>query len=122
MRQLVHHEITEARRLEHLPRRLGAPHGTEAGAAGGERNGHAVQAGHGVEKRRKRVRGVEVYVARSSHLLDQEDSSRTQGAGYARDHVARAGLVVDRIEGRDEIEARLRAQVRDVLVALREAL
>src|SRR5438270_312195 len=76
----------------------------------GQRDRHAVEDAHAVHPRGERVGEILLEVARGSWLERQVDtvgSERRRGASQDRRGVA---LVVNGVEGRDEVELRLRGQ------------
>ena len=91
---------------EHLLGQLLAPHRAEARAALGQRDRHAVHGRDGVQERPERVVHVVVDVAGARDVLHQVDAVVAQGLGDALEHRRRLGLVVDRVEGGDEVVAR----------------
>ena len=87
-----------------LPRLFLAPHRAESLAPLGQRDGHAVQARHGVEEGPDRVADVVVDVARSFDVLHQVDAVSPERPGNALQDVQRLALIVHRIERGDEVE------------------
>src|SRR5690606_20655494 len=96
VRQPVQGDVAEAGLGEQLTRFLFAPHGPKSFASGGERDGHAVHAGDGVEQGSDRVVLVLVVVAGGADVLHQEAAAGAQGAGDVGQHLAGFRLVVDR--------------------------
>ena len=115
MRQALHGDLPEARLGEHPTGRFGAPHRPEPGPVAGERHGHAVHARDRVEEGAHRVLAVAVDVTGARDVLHQEEPVGTQRLRDAGEHLRRLRLVVDGVEGRDQIEGVGRVDGRDVL-------
>ena len=100
---------------EHAARRRRAPHRAEPVAARRQRDRHAVQAGDGVEERRvadsRRPRGR--GWCRRCPASGRRRPARSARA-IAASTVGGTRLVVDRVEGGDQVEGGLGAQVGDV--------
>src|SRR5690606_38655870 len=91
-----------------------APHRAKAGAAQRERDRHAVHGGDGVEHRPQGVVQVVLQVAGGPDVHHEEDTIGPQGASDAGEHLRRVGLVVDGVEGGNQVEAVLHREDRDV--------
>lgn len=100
----MHLDAAEAGLGEIFLRRPLASHGAEPIAALVERHGYAVQTRHGVEQRPGRMVAVLVDVARAVDVLRDVDASQGERTAHAGEDRARSRLVVDGMEGGDEVE------------------
>ena len=114
VRQLVHFDVVETGPAQIIQRPLPAPHGSQTLAALGERDAHAVHARDGVEKRAQRVIAVVMMVTGAVDVLREVDAARREAAANAREHIERSRLIVDRIEGRDQVEGALLGRLIEV--------
>src|ERR671910_1277667 len=103
VRQLLDLHLFEARVFEHLFRLLLAPHRAQALPALRQGDGHAVHSGDGVEERSDGVVEVIVDVAGARDVLHQVDPVIFKGVGYTLKPRPWLCLVVDRIEGGDQV-------------------
>src|ERR671910_263282 len=103
VRQLLDLHLFEARVFEHLFRLLLAPHRAQALTALRQGDGHAVHSGDGVEERSDGVVEVIVDVAGARDVLHQVDPVIFKGVGYTLKPRPWLCLVVDRIEGGDQV-------------------
>lgn len=71
----------------------------------GQRNGHAVHAGNGVQEGADRVLDVLVNVTGSTDVLHEVDAVRLQCPVNPAENVERFRLIVDRVERGDEAES-----------------
>ena len=106
MRQLVHLDRAEAGFVHQLLGFLASPHGAETLAVLGERDGHAMHARYRVQKRADRVLAVELNMARALDVLRKVDAIGREREADAAQDGARVRLVMDGVEGGDEVESR----------------
>ncbi|HKN27157.1 MAG TPA: hypothetical protein VJY34_04455 [Roseiarcus sp.] len=107
--------------MEILKRLFASPHRAETLAALRQGHRHAVHAGDRVEQRTQRVVEIAVVAARALYVLGQTNPVRGERSVDAAQHRQRSRLVVNRIEGGDEVEgSRLGRLVEIAEVARRE--
>ena len=105
MGQFMHFDGVKPCILKILHRHLLAPHCAEAIAALRQRHRHAVHARNRVKQGTNRVLPVVLDVARGFDVLRQVDSVLGQRDPNAAQDISRAGLVVNGIEGGDEVKS-----------------
>src|SRR6266542_3454227 len=104
----------EARLAEHAARELLAPGRAEPRAALGQRDRHAVKHAHPIDVRSEGIADILLQPARGLGLLHEVDAVRREGAGDPAQYRRGIALVVDGIEGRDQVELGLGLELRDV--------
>src|SRR5918999_1687672 len=105
VRQSVRFNRSETCLLQVFARLFFAPHGSQTFSALRQRNGHATHARDSVKKRADRMREVVVDVAGGPDVLHQVDAVALEGAMNALQDIERLGLIVNGIEGRDEVKS-----------------
>lgn len=104
VRKLVDLDIGEARSLHVFERLLAAPHRAKALAALGERHGHAVHHGESIKKTTQRMVDVLVMVTVRADILSEINAVFRQRAPYAPEQTPGTRLIMDGVEGGDELE------------------
>ena len=105
MGQFMNLDGAEPCLLEILHRHLLAPHGAETIATLRQRHRHALHARNRVKQGTERVLPIVLDMARGFDVLRQVDAVFSQRDPNAAQDVPRAGLVVNGIEGGDEVKS-----------------
>src|SRR5438270_11912723 len=103
----------EAGVVEHAGGELPSPHGAETRSPVGQGHAHAVHHADAIEVGTERMVEVAGEVARRLHVDGEEHATIGERLASTAQYEVRCGLVVDGVEGGDEIEARGR-QISDV--------
>src|SRR5690625_5102833 len=104
----------EAGCLQHGVRRLPAPHGAETCSALSQRNGHAMEAGYGIEQRRQREVPVVLQSSGSSNVLHQVGAARLQRPIKRSQERLWVLLIVNGVKGGDEVIALVLGEVAQI--------
>src|SRR5207244_2646117 len=96
----------EAGVVEHARGELPSSHGAETGSSLGQGHAHAVHHADAIEVGTERMVEVAGEVARRLHVDNEEHAAIGERLASTPQYEVRCGLVVDGVEGGDEIEAR----------------
>jgi hypothetical protein len=103
-RRALHLGLTEASIAKHLAREWFPPHSAQAGTPIRERHSHAVHQGNRIQKRGERMIHVSQQVAGAAYVDAKVRAAWTQRRIDTMENPSRVYLVVDCIEGGDEVK------------------